>query len=94
MSTEKLNPLEFTLRAIRKLRNPAKSKGIHVVYSKFNAAFREYFPDLDVVAAVDALAEQGKIVKGFARGGPMLYLPGEAPERTVDNKATIALITG
>jgi len=90
--TAKLSPLEFALRAIRKLRDPAKSKGIHVVYSGFNAAFREYFPELDPVATINALEEQGDLVKGFARGGPMLYLPGEMPARRVDNSATIAKI--
>ena len=91
---EKLNPLQFTEQAIRNLRNLEKSKGIHAVYSGFNAAFREYFPSLDPIQVVNKLHEEGKVVKGFARGGPMLYLPGEAPERKADNTEVLARITG
>jgi hypothetical protein len=74
----KLSPADFTLEAIRKLRKPPY-KGIHSVFSGFNAAFRKYFPDLDPVQAVVELAEKEIIISTRTRGGVLLYIPGEAP---------------
>lgn len=74
-----LNPKEFVLRAIKTLRDPSKSRGIHSVYSGFNEAFREYFPTLDPVEVTSELADAGDIEIRYRKGGVMLYLPGEAP---------------
>ena len=41
--------------------------------------------------AVDKLVTEKVIVKGFAKGGPMLYLPGEAPERSAESNGKAVL---
>lgn len=77
---EKLTHGEFVKKAIVSLRrNPYK--GIHSVYSGFNEAFRAYFGD-DPVKCTNQLAAEGVIETRPARGGIMLYLPGEAPARS------------
>ena len=69
----------FTLKAIVTLRNN-KSKGIHVVYSGFNKACKDYYGNaFNIVAATKALEEAGKIHIRPCKGGVMLYLPGEEP---------------
>lgn len=73
----KLSPEAFVKRAIESLRKEPY-KGIHSVYSGFNTAFRSYFDD-DPVRWTNQLAAQGVIETRPARGGVMLYLPGEAP---------------
>lgn len=70
---------EFTLQAIEKLRVPPY-KGIHTVFSGFNAAFREYFPGLDPVKVVKLMAAEGKIVARPAKRGAIIYKPSEAPK--------------
>lgn len=86
----KLSADEFILKAIKTLREVEnkkarekgrrESKGIHTVYSGFNGAFKAYFgADADPIAATKSAAERDVIDIGFARGGAMLYLPGEAP---------------
>lgn len=78
MSQEKLSKEEFVLQAIRNLRKPPY-KGIHVKFSGFNSAFKEYFGE-DARATVDKMVAEGKVVTKLRRGGPMLYLPDEVPE--------------
>ena len=77
---EKLTPAEFVKKAIVSLRKPPY-KGIHSVYSGFNEAFRAYYSD-DPVKCTNRLAEEGIVEIRPARGGIMLYLPGEAPARS------------
>ena len=71
-SLGELSPEEFTLKAIVRLRREPY-KGIHSVYSGFNAAFREYYPLLDPVDFTNQLAKDGKIVIRPTRGGVILY---------------------
>ena len=75
-----LSPEEFTLKAIDRLRRPP-FKGIHSVYSGFNAAFREYYPLLDPVDFTNQLAKDGKLFIRPAKGGVILYKPEDATER-------------
>jgi len=77
--SEKLTKREFVLQAIKNLRKPPY-KGIHVRYSGFNQAFKEYF-EVEARNTVDALIADGTIQSRMVKGGPMLYLPGEMPER-------------
>ena len=78
--TEGLLPVEeFVRRAILNLRDTSKSRGIHSVYSGFNAAFKAYYGK-DPVAATNKLAKEGKIVIIPRKGGVMLYLPEDAPK--------------
>ena len=77
---EKLTQAEFVKKAIVSLRkNPYK--GIHSVYSGFNEAFRSYFNE-DPIKWTNQLGSEGVIEIRPARGGVMLYLPGEAPDRS------------
>ncbi len=77
---EKLSEAEFVKRAIVKLRKDPY-RGIHSVYSGFNQAFRDYFND-DPVKWTTQLADEGVVETRRARGGIMLYLPGEAPAQS------------
>jgi|GEM_PF-1145200 len=82
---KKISPAEFTLQAIQDLRKPPH-KGIHTVYSGFNAAFRKYFPDLDPVQTATELSEKGIVVNKLTRGGALLYIPGETPKAKTKKK--------
>ena len=77
---QKLTPGEFVKKAILSLRKDPY-KGIHSVYSGFNEAFRAYFNE-DPVKWTNQLASEGAVELRPARGGIMLYLPGDAPARS------------
>ena len=77
-SGPRLSNEEFAKRAILRLRDVSKSRGIHSVFSGFNQAFRIYFGE-DPVAAMKELEEIGVIEIRPVRRGVMLYLKGEAP---------------
>jgi hypothetical protein len=77
---QRVTPVEFVKKAIVSLRRDPY-KGIHSVYSGFNEAFRTYFNE-DPVKCTNQLAEEGEIEIRPARGGIMLYLPGDAPARS------------
>lgn len=77
---EKLSQADFVKRAILTLRKDPY-KGIHSVYSGFNQAFRDYFDD-DPIKWTTQLAADGVIETRPARGGVMLYTPGDAPTRS------------
>ncbi len=87
----KLTEEEFVLQAIKKLRKEP-FRGIHSVYSGFNEAFRKYF-GTNPVEATSRLATEGKIETRPFRGGAMLFLPGEAPQRP-SSEEVIGLILG
>ena len=72
----KLSEEEFLRKAIKKLRG--NYKGIHSVYSGFNAAFKEYF-GTNPVETTQRLAKEGKIRIRPVKGGVILYLPEDAP---------------
>ena len=76
----KLSPAEFVKKAIVTLRKEPY-KGIHSVYSGFNEAFRAYFNE-DPIKWTTQLGAEGVIETRPARGGVMLYIPGEAPTRS------------
>ena len=76
--SEKLSKEDFVLQAIKRLRDESKSKGIHVKYSGFNSAFKEYFGE-EARATVDKMVKEGTIQSQFRKGGVMIYLTGEAP---------------
>jgi len=89
----KLTVEEFTKKAIVALR-VGNYKGIHTRFSGFNAAFRKYYGS-DPVAAVADLQSRGIIEGHLEKGGAMIYLKGEMPERKVDDGSkTLAKIIG
>ena len=78
---------EFAVRVINVLKkhkepSPKTGKiGKGVFARPFNEAARKvYGEDFDVVAATNALIEQGKLEGHPVKGGFMLYLPGEGPQ--------------
>ena len=77
--SNKLTKEEFVLQAIKNLRNLPKYRGIHVRYSGFNQAFKEYFGGEEARGTVDAMVASGAIQSRMVKGGPMLYLPGDMP---------------
>jgi len=83
MTEKKLSQEEFVKKAIKNLRKEPY-KGIHTVFSGFNAAFRKYFNE-DPVAATKKLAEKGVIVSRPSRRGSYLLLPEDAE----DNQAKV-----
>ena len=87
MATQ-LTEREFTEKAIVSLRKD-NFKGIHNVFSGFNAAARNYF-NLDgagCIAMINKLVEDGVIETRQTKAGYTLYLKGEKPEggNTVDD---------
>ena len=67
----KVSKRKFVLNAVHTLRKSGYL-GIHVVYSGFNQAFRDYYGE-DPIAEVDKLVEAGVVIKQPVRGGVMLY---------------------
>ena len=76
-SKAELAPEEFVERAVLRLRN-GKSKGIHSVFSGFNAAVQEYY-GIDPVEFTQELERKGVIVMRPAKKGMMIYLAEDAP---------------
>lgn len=52
-------------------------KGAHVVYSGLNDAIRKVF-NVDPRQTLNDLREEGKLVIKTAKGGAIVYLPGDA----------------
>lgn len=77
---------DFVKRAILKLRDTSKSRGIHSVFSGFNNAFRMYYGE-DPVEAIRELERGGRVQARLVKKGAMLYLPGEAPNWTYGDGA-------
>jgi hypothetical protein len=75
----KLTEEEFVVQAVKRLRKDP-FRGIHSVYSGFNEAFRKYF-GTNPVEATTRLASDKKIETRPFKGGVMIFLPGEAPQR-------------
>lgn len=80
-STQLMALAKFVRKAILKRRDLSKSKGIHSVFTGFNAAMRLYYgwDKAQGIEAMNALAESGEVILIPRRDGPMLYLPGEGP---------------
>lgn len=66
----------FMLVAYKMLRadNPkgGKHESVHTVWTGFNEAFREFFPDEDAIACQKEFAKNGLIVTSPFRGGALL----------------------
>lgn len=74
----KMSPDAFVKQGIEKLRQ-GKDQGIHVVYSGFNQAFRQYFNGEDPRPHLDRLAAEGVITVRPARGGATIALGDGKP---------------
>ena len=89
MTDVRLTKEEFVIDAIKKLRDTKKSMGIHVRFSGFNQAFKTYFSE-DARATTDQMKAEGKLIVQPRRGGPMIYLPGEAPQMENTGESALA----
>ena len=67
---------EFVERSIKALRTPPY-KGIHVVFSGFNEAFRQYYNE-EPRPHVDQLVKDGFIVSRLVKGGVIITLATDA----------------
>lgn len=75
-TNSKLSYKEFVERSIKALRNPPY-KGIHVVFSNFNNAFRQYF-DEEPRSVIDKMVAEGFLVSRPAKGGVIIMLAADA----------------
>ena len=78
-SNSKMTYKEFVECSIKALREPPY-KGIHVVYSNFNNAFRQYY-DEDPRPIIDKMVEDGFLVSRPARGGAIIMLAVDTDEK-------------
>ena len=83
-SCTQVTHLEFTLLAIKNLPKKGGHKGIHTVFSGFNAAFREHFKE-DPVTIINNLVKAGNITMHPARGGVIIYDTRDRPVGQVSN---------
>jgi len=81
----KMNKKIFVLKAIHSLRKQGYL-GIHVVYSGFNKAFRDYYNE-DPIPEVQKLVNEGHIILMPVKGGVMLYDPAEYKKSAFDKKS-------
>ena len=68
----RLSPDEFVYLAISSLPPCLYEGAIHPVFSRFNPAFRAYFPDLDPVKHTKQMAEDNKIYMKPITGGVLI----------------------
>lgn len=82
-SEPRLTPEAFVLQAILALKTE-KYKGVHVVRSGFNQAFRNYFGDeVGPIETTTQMRKDGKIAVFLAKGGASLYLREDLKESTL-----------
>ncbi|MFT5849427.1 MAG: hypothetical protein ACI9H6_000235 [Patiriisocius sp.] len=83
-STPRLTPEEFVLQGITNLKT-LKYKGVHVVRSGFNTAFREYFGEgFCPIETTTQMRKDSKIAVFLARGGASLYLREDLKDSTLE----------
>lgn len=86
VTDNKVSVGEFFARFIPLKRNAEKSKGVHSVYSGANNTLCAYYEitgtkeerTKQVIALVNEAEAKGEIEVRPARGGVMIFLPGEA----------------
>lgn len=83
----KMSYREFVERSIKALR-VSPHKGIHVVYSGFNNAFRQYYNE-DPRSVTDKLTEEGFLVSRLARGGAIIALSSESDQKSNDSVSAV-----
>ena len=89
--TEKLTHKEFVLRALKALAKPPY-KGIHVVYSGFNEAFRQYY-GAEPRPVIDAMVDEGFLASHVARGGAIIMLATEEGKKHREDRECDAALT-
>lgn len=86
----KLSHREFIERSIKALRK-APYKGIHLVYSGFNSAFRQYY-DEDPRPVIDKMVAEGFLVLRIAKGGAIVMLASDAGEEKKSEDSSSAVL--
>jgi len=72
---------QFARTLITQLRDEKKSKGIHVVFSGFNNAMKQYYGDtVNPRDVTQALVNAGKLKIRYVKKGAMIYLPEDYKE--------------
>ena len=83
MSETKMETKEFARRAIVRCRKEG-FKGLHTVYSGFNAAWREYYgKENDPIVGVNKLVMEGYLMGNPSKGGFTIYLPEDATSKPI-----------
>jgi hypothetical protein len=82
--SKRLTHQQFVEQAIKSLRKPPY-KGIHVVYSNFNSAFRAYFSE-EPRPIIDKMVEDGFLISRLVRGGALIMLATDAEEEKKETK--------
>lgn len=93
MNENKMTYREFVENAIKKLR-VSPYKGIHVVYSNFNGAFRLYFNE-EPRPIIQQMVDEGFLVSRIVRGGAIIMLATDADDKVKhksDSSTTLATI--
>jgi hypothetical protein len=77
-------PMDLAENFVRKaiLAGRGNYKGLHCVYSGLNSAMKKVWPGCNPIAITNALASSGKFILIPRKGGPMIYLPEDAPSAT------------
>jgi len=78
-ATAKMPYKEFVERSIKALRKEPY-KGIHVVISGFNDAFRQYY-DEEPRPIIDKMVEEGFLVSRVVKRGAIIMLASDATEK-------------
>lgn len=86
----KLPKKEFIAAAIVGLRKPGHT-GIHVVFSGFNDAFRQYYGE-DPRPTTQFLFQEGFISIVMAKGGPMINLAKDRPNPPEVHEALLKIL--
>ncbi len=95
VSNGTMSLLEFVTKAIAHKQATTKYKGIHVIYDGLNAAItRHYNGSIEPRPELQKLVDSGKLHLRGARGGPMLYLPKDAPQMRDKAAELLRAITG
>ena len=69
-------------------------KGIHIVYSGFNQAFRMKFPEADVREVTAQMQADGEVRIIPCKGGAIMYLAEDGPASNALNKIEVLLKNG
>lgn len=89
-SNSKMPYKDFVEKAIKALRKPPY-KGIHVVYTNFNDAFRQYYNE-DPRPIIDKLVAEGFLVSRPAKGGAIITLVTDVDEDMKSSHGTSAAL--
>lgn len=71
---------QFVYACIEHVKKTTKYKGIHTVFGGLNVAIKRKY-GIEPIPTLQALVDQGKLALRPVKGGVLLYLPQDAPEK-------------